>query len=83
MSQENPAEDVVRAPFTPEQVNSLNAYQFSGIFHEFTCGNDACPGTSDQRVLYALEDGWHCRACSYTQDWAHRAMADWSWHPSN
>jgi hypothetical protein len=38
----------VRAPFTPEQVENLNDYQASGTFHEFTCGNDLCPGI----------DGW-------------------------
>lgn len=70
----------VTAPFTPAQVDSLNSYQASGIFHEFTCGNDQCRGLSDRRVLYAREDGWHCQSCDYTQDWAHGAMADWSWN---
>jgi len=67
----------VRAPFTPGQVASLNGYQASGVFHEFTCGNDDCPG--EQAVLVAAEDGWHCPSCGYTQGWAHAAMADDSW----
>jgi hypothetical protein len=67
----------VRAPFTPEQVASLNGYQASGAVHPFTCGNDDCP--AEQAVLVAREDGWRCPACTYTQDWAHAQMADGSW----
>jgi hypothetical protein len=26
--------------------------------------------------LVALNDGWHCPSCDYTQDWAHGMMAD-------
>ena len=62
----------VYAPFTPARVASLNAFQASGAFHEFTCGSDAT-------VLMAREDGWHCPACTYTQDWAYEPMADESW----
>lgn len=73
----SPDPGFVRAPFTADQVASLNGYQQSGMFHEFTCGNGACPGT--QEVLVAAGDGWHCPECGYTQDWAHAMMADWSW----
>jgi len=70
----------VRAPFSAEQVASLNAYQASGAFHEFTCGNDLCPGVDGEHaVLVAQEDGWRCPACPYTQGWAHEFMADGSW----
>lgn len=27
------------APFTDEQVESINSYQSSGVFHDFTCSN--------------------------------------------
>ena len=37
---------IINTPFTEEQVESLNAYQTSGVFHEYTCGNDDCPGKS-------------------------------------
>ena len=67
----------VQAPFTAEQVASLNGYQRSGTFHEFTCGNDECPVV--HATLVAAEDGWHCPSCTYTQDWAHNWMADGSW----
>lgn len=30
--------DIAKAPFTPEQVESLNDYQKSGAMHPFTCG---------------------------------------------
>lgn len=69
----------VRAPFTPEQVASLNGYQQSGAFRELTCRGDGCPAAGEQAVLVAAENGWHCPACTYTQDWAHEAMADGSW----
>lgn len=64
----------VRAPFTPEQVESLNAYQRSGRFHEFTC---AC----GHIALIARPEGWICpNYCGYTQDWAWSWMADGSWN---
>jgi len=69
----------VHAPFTSGQVASLNGYQASGAFHEFTCGGDGCPAADKQPVLVAAEDGWHCPSCTYTQDWAHGMMADGSW----
>lgn len=74
----------IRAPWTPEQVAGLNAYQLRGQFHPFTCG-------SPQHLYYsptliALEDGWHCplAECGYRQVWATAFMADpesWPTHP--
>lgn len=72
--------EVVRAPFTPEQAASLNGYQASGSFHPYSCGYDDCPGVNGGHAsLTAREDGWHCPACDYTQDWAHATSADGSW----
>lgn len=66
----------VDAPFTPDQVESLNAYQVAGVFHEFTCGGDH----DESAMLLATTDGWVCSTlCGYTQSWAHEWMADWSW----
>lgn len=64
----------ITAPFTEEQVLSLNGFQASGVMHPFTCGE--CP-----RVLVAIEFGWVCprTECGYRQDWAHSFMADGSW----
>ncbi|MGE5510507.1 MAG: hypothetical protein ACM31O_04545 [Bacteroidota bacterium] len=76
---------MIKAPWTPEQVEALNAYQRSGRFHPFTCGNDRFDqahavytitnGLSDYGILIATEQGWICPCCDYRQDWAHAAMA--------
>lgn len=57
------------------QVASLNAYQRSGVFHEFTGG--------DGETLVATNDGWVMPndPVEVVQDWAHEFMADWSWRP--
>ena len=69
----------IKAPFTPDQVESLNAYQKSGVFHPFTGNNDLLPDGEDD-ILVAEQDGWHSLVDpNYTQDWAHSWMADWSW----
>lgn len=60
--------------WTKDQVESANAYQAAGIFHEFTCGGKDC-----RKVLIATPSGWMCPQCDYTQDWAHSWMLDWSW----
>lgn len=71
--------------FSEAEVASLNAYQKSGFFHPFTCGN---PDHEEHVNLVAAEQGWYCPAmvdenneeyCDYTQTWAHDFMKDWSW----
>ena len=69
---------MTRAPWTAEQVASLNGFQASSRWHEFTC---ACGA-----LLIAEPAGWVCGRpgeqggpCGYTQDWAWPWMADWSW----
>jgi hypothetical protein len=62
------------APFTPDEVASLDAFQRSGVWNPFTCRDEAC-----RRELVATEAGWNCPACPYTQDWAYTWMADWTW----
>lgn len=69
--------DKVTAPFTLEQVQSLNGFQHASGVHPFTCGNDQCRG-----ILVATVRGWICPFCDYTQDWAHAFMADNSWEKS-
>lgn len=72
--------DKVVAPFTVEQVNSLNDFQRSGRFHPFTCAIGPRSLHSDgDGVLVAVRAGWMCPDDGYTQDWAHRFMADGSW----
>jgi hypothetical protein len=68
----------VTAPWTTDQVESLNGYQHSLAGHPYTCPRDH---DDVQSVLVARENGWRCGhpGCTYTQDWAFRFMADWSW----
>jgi hypothetical protein len=67
-------QDMTTAPWTDDQVSSLNAFQDAGVFHPFTCG-----GCSNRDGLVAQNDGWHCPDCDYSQTWAHYWTADWSW----
>ena len=63
----------VIAPFTDDQVRSINAYQESRAFHPFTCPK--CGST-----LKAAPYGIDCYVCGkWFQTWVHAFMADWSW----
>lgn len=76
----------IYAPFTPEQVQTLNAFQQLGTIHPFTCGLNRTSkghrklakarGDRDSGILVATPAGWVCPACRYTQKWAHELMAD-------
>lgn len=71
--------DYAHAPWTDDQVESLNAYQRSGAFHPFTGRNELAPEGADD-VLIATPEGWRSeRDPEYRQTWAWRWMADWSW----
>jgi ribosomal protein S27AE len=59
--------------FTPQQIESINTYQKSGVFHPFTC---SC---GEDFVAHA--DALHCPKCGATQDWVHEFMANWAWLP--
>ncbi len=65
---------MVKAPWTDEQVMSLTAWQNNGYVHPYTCGQrDGHPldPEGDYGVLVPTTDGWVCRHCDYTQEWAH------------
>lgn len=66
------------APWTDDQVASLNGYQAAWVFHPYTCGTDGCPRRAAGEVLTATRAGWEC-PCGYRQAWAQLQMADWSW----
>jgi hypothetical protein len=68
----------IDAPWTDEQVESLNNYQISGVFHEFTCGGKV-DGKDCREPLIATRDGWICKKCAYRQNWAHKWMTDNTW----
>lgn len=73
-------EQFIRAPFTPEQVEALNAYQHARLFHPFTCvnreGHAWNEEVGDYGPLVATAEGWVCAECDYTQTWAWAFMAD-------
>lgn len=64
------------APWTDDQVTSLNAFQADGRMHEFTCnwGHHCLV-----RSLTATKDGWVCKGCPYKQAWAYDWMCNWEW----
>jgi len=71
-----------KAPWTDDQVASLNAYQACDQHHPFTCGEREPDGSP--HVLQACSNGWFCPKCvavgkSYRQDWCHDWMANWTW----
>jgi len=61
---------VIKAPWSPQQVDALNHWQALGYVHEFTCGNEH----EGSRILFATRQGWICAHCDYRQDWAHQSM---------
>lgn len=51
--------------FSPDEVESLNGFQNSRVFHPFTCGSgNRCDAKhlDGEGLLVAKEDGWHCPA---------------------
>jgi hypothetical protein len=70
----------VNAPWTQDQVASLNSYQASGRFHPFT-GERGPKG--EETALIATKEGWVEKdGGPVVQTWAHQFMTDWTWdHP--
>jgi len=66
----------ITAPWTPEEVAKLNAWQACGWVHEFTCPNRGDENHKDDIGLTATVHGWICPHCDYTQNWAHDFMFD-------
>lgn len=68
---------ILKAPFSPEHVVALNAWQQRDNVHPYTCIEHA---RQDHRLtdgaLFATVRGWICPYCDYTQDWAHASIAD-------
>jgi hypothetical protein len=70
---------IIKAPFTPEQVEGLNRWQRAESVHPFTCRTGRRKDAlhlDGEGVLVATEQGWRCPFCGYTQDWAHDFMAN-------
>jgi hypothetical protein len=65
----------IEAPWTDDQVASLNAYQKAGYVHPFTHGDGA-----EKVDLIATAAGWvRHHEGRVVQKWAHEFMTDWSW----
>ena len=79
----DPAAPHVKAPWTPDQVASLNGYQASEKYHPYTCRNRGASfhrwRLGDKGVLIPTTSGWICSDCDYTQDWAHAFTTSWAW----
>lgn len=78
--------DIIRAPWSQETADALNRFQRNGKFHPFTCAGDRTDAfhaaavvnysLSDAGQLHAILNGWVCKGCSYTQDWAFAFMVE-------
>ena len=66
--------DKVFAPFTDEQVASINAYQAYDICCPFCCADRDCLA-----VLQATPGGMVCPRCGSRREWVYWFMADWTW----
>jgi predicted RNA-binding Zn-ribbon protein involved in translation (DUF1610 family) len=66
-------EGVATAPFNEAQVDSLNAYQQSGVGHPYTC---TC---GNHISMTATKDGLVCPVCGRVQIRVHAFTADGSW----
>ncbi len=76
-------------PWTAEEVDNLNDFQWAGHMHPFTCPDrgDGKHRTHDEQgerypdrgMLVATPNGRICRDCDYTQTWAHPAMVRGHW----
>lgn len=70
---------VSESPWTPEEVDHINAWQDCEYVHPYTCPCDH-PETDDEVLLAADETGLHCPepSCEYEQSWVHRTTSDGS-----
>jgi hypothetical protein len=65
----------INAPWTDDQVRSLNDYQEASYFHPFTYGE------GEEKVdLIATREGWIAkRGGPVVQTWAHEFTCNWQW----
>ena len=66
------------APWSRDEVASLNAYQASGVMHPFTGYARGLDG--EDTILIATPRGWVEREEGpVVQRWAHSFMVNWDW----
>ena len=69
---------LVEAPWTVDQVASLNGYQTCGVMHPFTGSRG--PNGEERPDLIATCAGWvEYEGGPIVQTWAHEFMANWAW----
>lgn len=61
--------DIAHAPFTPEQVAIIKAWQELPYFHPLTCsgGGGKCSNLGDEIVMIPTERGLECPQCGRIQ----------------
>lgn len=72
------------APWSGEEVDSLNGFQRSGAMHPLTCpsrgdGQHVARPEVDLGTLTATSVGWICPDCDYRQNRAHEFMVNGEW----
>lgn len=70
---------MITAPFTGEQVQSMNGFQVRSMMHPMTCREDDCRVANGSGPMTATTLGWMCRHCEYRQAWTFNFTTDWSW----
>ncbi len=69
--------DMVEAPWTEDQVASLNGYQGCDFAHPFT--GERGPNGEETKLI-ATPAGWiEHEGGPVMQKWAHTFMANWAW----
>jgi ribosomal protein L37AE/L43A len=63
--------DIIKAPWTPEQITKLESFQKDHRVHPYTCTAGHSHG-----VLRPTTNGWICDICGYQQDWVSSACLD-------
>ncbi len=66
--------DILKAPFTEDQVKAITEYQQESPWHQYTCYTD-----SQHPTLVASTDGLICNECGHVQNWVFASTADGSW----
>lgn len=63
--------NIIKAPWSLQEIENLNRFQNSNRFHPYTCGSDnrMDKNHSNGGILIATTEGWICSGCTYTQDW--------------
>lgn len=64
--------EIIKTPWSAEQIEALNRYQKIGLMHPYTCGENRKDENhlDGEGVLIATVNGWICPYCDYRQDWA-------------